>query len=297
MSSPLVSVIIPTYKGRGGLRRAVDSVLAQTYKNIEIIVVDDNSDGDTWRKETEAIMENYIGARVKYLKHKENKNGAAARNTGIKESTGDYVAFLDDDDYFLPDKILSQVDFLNNHGEYGAVYCQGIRNGRVIAKNLKQGNLSKDILLLQSHMYTPSLMFRRHIINELEGFDENFKRHQDYEILLRFFSLGYKIGAVQDALFVIGGNMGENILYGEKYEALKAYFFDKFDRYIHDFNEDTPGFISKVYVRHYTGVFISYIKYKDIKNAWRIYNKYLWNSPLIFSRTILKRVYSYFIKN
>ena len=90
MISGLVSVIIPTYKRPNMLGRAIDSVLGQSYTNIEVVVVDDNSDGDKYRLETIQYMERYANDyRVKYIKHKTNQNGSAARNTGIQNSVGE----------------------------------------------------------------------------------------------------------------------------------------------------------------------------------------------------------------
>lgn len=84
-----VSVIIPTYKGSSALNRAIDSVLCQSYKEIEIIVVDDNDPTSDERKNTEALMSRYIGdKRIRYIKHQRNSNGAVARNTGITAATG-----------------------------------------------------------------------------------------------------------------------------------------------------------------------------------------------------------------
>ena len=97
-----VSVIITTYKRADMLSRAINSVLNQTYKNIEVIVVDDNGNGSEYRLKTEIIMNKYSQIdNLKYIKHKENKNGSAARNTGIREATGDIICFLDDDDWNL----------------------------------------------------------------------------------------------------------------------------------------------------------------------------------------------------
>ena len=98
-NTPLVSVIIPTYKRPDYLDRAIDSVLNQTYNNIEIIVVDDNNPNTEGRERTEKIMRRYENnPHVIYIKHEYNKNGSAARNTGFKASHGVYLAFLDDDD-------------------------------------------------------------------------------------------------------------------------------------------------------------------------------------------------------
>ena len=107
---PMVSVIIPTYKRYNMLPRAIASVLSQTYSNIQIVVVDDNNPDTEYRKKTEALMEQYaLDERVKYVKHSKNANGSVARNTGIKSSDGEIVAFLDDDDFFYPEKIEKQI--------------------------------------------------------------------------------------------------------------------------------------------------------------------------------------------
>lgn len=120
-----VSVIIPTYKRPENLIRAINSVLLQSYKNIEIIVIDDNNEGDEYRLETEELMKQFeYDNRVIYLKHKINKNGAAARNKGIKYVKSKYVAFLDDDDEFKIEKIRKQVEKLKScRGKFHACYC------------------------------------------------------------------------------------------------------------------------------------------------------------------------------
>lgn len=107
----LVSVVIPTYSRNTTLCKAIDSVINQTYKNLEIIVVDDNLADSEWRQSTEKLMEQYKkDSRVRYLKNKKNLGGSGARNEGIKASKGDYIAFLDDDDEYLPAKIEKQLE-------------------------------------------------------------------------------------------------------------------------------------------------------------------------------------------
>ena len=102
MIEGLVSVIIPTFQRAKYIERAIDSVLNQTYKNFEIIVVDDNDQESEARKEMIKRMDKYSSdSRIIYIKHEKNKNGAAARNTGINVAKGEYITFLDDDDYFL----------------------------------------------------------------------------------------------------------------------------------------------------------------------------------------------------
>lgn len=112
---PKVSVIIPTYNRKAFLLEAINSVLAQTYQDFEVIVVDDGStDG------THEIVESIEDPRVRYL-YQENAGRSAARNRGLVDAAGEHVAFLDDDDLYLPDKLSSQVAFLQTHPDVGLV--------------------------------------------------------------------------------------------------------------------------------------------------------------------------------
>lgn len=285
----LVSIIIPTYKNRGNLKDSIVSVLKQDYENIEIIVVDDNSPESRERQETERLMDEFeSNQKVNYLRHPENKNGAAARNTGIRAAKGEYIAFLDDDDLFLPEKLTKQVAYLDEHSEFDAVYCLARREKYGCPNYILEGNGTRNILLLSSNYYTPTLMFRREALEAIGGFDETFRRHQDFELLLRFFAAGYKIGCVPEVLVEIGLNQGENTPVGKKVEELKSYFFSKFDTFIKKEDEITPGFANMVYATHYAGVFLSHLKTKDYKLALRVIGRYFFKSPISFTKVILE---------
>jgi glycosyltransferase involved in cell wall biosynthesis len=108
VSSPVVSVVVPTYNRAGYIRRAVDSVLAQTYRDFEVIIVDDGSDDDT-----QCVVEAY-GGRVRYV-FQDNAGPGAARNHGTRISTGTYLAFLDSDDVWLPTFLAKTVSALETH--------------------------------------------------------------------------------------------------------------------------------------------------------------------------------------
>lgn len=287
-----VSVIIPTYKNRGGLIDSIESALSQNYDGlIEVIVVDDNDPRSTFRKHTEELMEQYKdNAKVKYIRHEVNKNGAAARNTGIRASKGDLIAFLDDDDLFLAGKLSKQVKYLECHKDKSAVYCHARRGNTIASIAILEGDGSRDILLLQSNFFTPSLMFRREALEAINGFDESFRRHQDYELLLRFFAAGYKIGCIPEVLIEIGKNQGENIPTGEKVNQLKAYFFEKFKSFIEKEDKKTPGFANKVYAKHYAGVFLSHIKHKHFMFAIQTFRHYFFKSPSTFTKVLTKSV-------
>lgn len=114
--NPKVSVITPTHKRAHFLSRAVDSILSQTYDNIQVVVVDDNSELPESRRETEKIMEKYKDdSRVVFVENPKNLGGGLSRNMGISVCDGEYIAFLDDDDEYEPPKIETQVKFMIMH--------------------------------------------------------------------------------------------------------------------------------------------------------------------------------------
>lgn len=286
----MISVIIPTYKNRGGLSKSIDSVLMQVCEeDIEVLVIDDNAPNTSARLQTEEIMRSYEKEpRVKYIKHPQNKNGAAARNTGIKASMGEYIAFLDDDDLFLPGKLSKQLTFLKEHKELYGVYCMAQRKGKPYGTNNCEGDCTREMLMLQTCIYTPCQMFRREAIEQINGYDETFRRHQDFDLLLRFFHAGYKIGCLPEILTEIGTNEGENIPTGKKMEEMKKYFFEKFMPYIEEIDAKEHGFKNKVLAKHYAGVFLNHVRHKEVKMASMIFYKYAVKSPVVFFKVIIE---------
>lgn len=114
--NPKVSIITPTFKRAHFLSRAVDSILSQTYDNIQIVVVDDNAELPEFRKSTEETMQKYKDdPRVVYIQNEKNLGGGISRNVGIDACDGDYVAFLDDDDELEPPKIEAELKFMMMH--------------------------------------------------------------------------------------------------------------------------------------------------------------------------------------
>lgn len=283
-----MSVVIPTYKNRGGLKRCIDSALAQTYNNIEIIVVDDNNPETPHRKATEDVLSQYSdNEKVHYIKHEHNKNGSAARNTGWRNSHGQYIAFLDDDDQYLPEKISKELQFLFEHEEFDAAYTfEKTEDGKDIRIIPFEGDVSKQILMLESHIQTSTIMFRRYALERINGFDESYRRHQDLEVLLRFFQEGMKIGCLHEVLTILGDNMGENAMVGKQMENLKKQFLSQFGTYIEMYDKADPGFAHRVYAKHYAAVFLKYVKNKNFLSALRIFFNYFFKSPKEFSAFI-----------
>lgn len=240
---PLVSVIIPTYKRDEILSRAINSVLNQTYSNIEIIVVDDNDPNTDFRHNTELLMKRYENNhQVKYIKHDKNKNGSAARNTGIKWSNGVYIAFLDDDDEFLPDKIEKQVATLERlDATWGACYTSYYKmNKHGYMQNgfeKRQGNLLVEALMRNLYIQAGSnLLVRKEVVNDINGFDESFIRNQDLEFLVRLFEK-YKIAYVDSYSVIIHYEVRQfNRSYAEL-QNIDAYYLEKFAKKIENLKQ------------------------------------------------------------
>lgn len=204
MDKPLVSVVIPTYGGAEFLKRCVDSVLSQTYPNVEIIVVDDNGVGTPNQLSTAKIMEVYKNTpSVKYVCHKVNINGSAARNTGVKNSKGEYIALLDDDDVFYPNNIEEHMKILPNLDDsYALTYCSGIDefiDTGVKRKMIKTFTGQDLYAILMRYVYISSttICIKRNVWDSLGGFDESFRRHQDMEFTARVMAK-YKVYALQN---------------------------------------------------------------------------------------------------
>lgn len=187
---PIVSVIIPTHKGSDVIERAVKSVINQTYQPVEIIVVDDNGLGSKEQIRTEGVLKSYIDANeIIYIPHNVNKNGSAARNTGAYAASGKYITLLDDDDIYYSNKVELQVkEFEALSNEYGLVYCSidcDYGDKMLTAYAVESGNLFEKLLYHDVVIGSDTLMVRRDVYLELGGFDESFKRHQDFEFTAR----------------------------------------------------------------------------------------------------------------
>jgi glycosyltransferase involved in cell wall biosynthesis len=195
------------------LERAVKSVLNQTYRNVEVLVVDDNNPDTDARIETEEIMCRLkaLDERVNYLQHPFNKNGAAARNTGIFNSHGKYVALLDDDDEFKPNKIAVQLERMEKLDESWAACITGfdkLSDGKLvgIGAETKEGNILLDALGRNYYACSGSNLFiRRSVLDEIHGFNESFKRNQDLELLVRILQK-YKVARCDANCLIINAH-------------------------------------------------------------------------------------------
>ncbi len=190
-TQPLVSIIIPSYNAEKYVREAVDSALAQTHKGTEVVVVDDGSTDNT-----REVLRPYTEAgRIKYV-HQANKGLAGARNAGIESSSGDYVAFLDADDIFLPDKVEEQVGALEANKDYGVCYSDLLHfdnSGKLYHHRYKYPSGEIFEPLLHKQFINPlTVMARREIFEKYGYFDESLRRSEDWDMWLRLAHAGVK---------------------------------------------------------------------------------------------------------
>lgn len=191
MTEGLVSIVVPTYQRPTFLDRALKSVFAQSHRRWEVVVVDDNERSSEARRATEQFMRRYQdGGRVRYLKHERNKGGAAARNTGILAAAGEYVAFLDDDDEWLPSKLEKQLALFAGADRCLVAYT-GYRvvdaTGAPLSTKLPawRGDILERLLARNDIGTTSSLLCRREALLEAGLFDEALPASQDYDLYLR----------------------------------------------------------------------------------------------------------------
>ena len=187
---PRVSVIIPTYNQARFIPATISSVLEQTYKDFEIIVIDDGSTDDT-QKELERF-----GSKIKVILQP-NSERAVSRNNGVKNSTGAYIAFLDSDDLWSPDKLEKQVEVLDNLKDIVLVYGQSYRindKGEQIKSAKRQmhgfsGNVFEK-LLMRNFIVSATPMIKREDFDKTAGFQTKYIPYEDWEFWLRFSLLG-----------------------------------------------------------------------------------------------------------
>ena len=189
LSSPRASVILPNYNRAHLLGAAVASVLNQTFDDFELLIIDDASTDDSRQ-----IIAEFRDDRIRALFHEQNQGGGGARNTGIFEAKGQYLAFLDSDDEWLPDKLAKQVTCLEERGDdYGIVFCgatcvRRTRDGETPFAEIKpeyEGDLSEAVFAgLRGVHYIDSLV-RTSLAQQVGGFDSTLRCGQDWDFIAR----------------------------------------------------------------------------------------------------------------
>ena len=187
---PKISVIIPTYNREDFISETIQSVLDQTYKDFEIIVVDDGS-----KDNTKSFLEKF-GSKIKLIEQK-NQERAASRNNGVKASCGEYLAFVDSDDVWISNKLEKQLEILENNKETILTYGKSFRINQA-SKPLKvaqrqlagySGNVFEK-LLFRNFIVSATPMVRREYFERTSGFETKYVPYEDWELWVRLSLLG-----------------------------------------------------------------------------------------------------------
>ena len=257
-AGPLVSVVIPTHERAQLLKRAIQSVLAQSYSRLDIIVVDDAS-----RDNTREVVEQFRDSRIRYIRHQTNKGGSAARNTGVRAVTGEYVAFLDDDDEWLPQKTERQLKTLE---EYDAVLCSSDAASASNAKRHATETVRLDDLRKSPFAIggTGVLMARAYVMREIM-FDESLPRCQDWDLFIRI-AKKYRIGYLNERLLRYNEGRHDRIS-----NALVRLPIDELLKRIVMLDKHIDFFGPRLYKRHLSGMLLYGIRHRSDKMQHLIY--------------------------
>ena len=207
--SPKVSVIIITYNRARLLSRAINSVLSQTFTDFELIIVDDCS-----RDNTQEIISGFEDYRISQHRHRRNKGLSAARNTGIVNARGDFIAFLDDDDEWLPKKLQLQVSLLEAstpqvalvHGWHDSVRDS---SGRLIRnkRSMLAGDVFESLIALNGISPIVTALVRASVIREVGGFDERYAYGEDTNLICRI-SRRYHVALLPEVVVRVHNDHG-----------------------------------------------------------------------------------------
>lgn len=236
----MITVITPTYNRAEYLGKAIDSVLGQTYKDLELIIVDDNKPGSEARKATEAVISKYTDLRIRYIQNPKNLGGAESRNKGIELAKGEYTAFLDDDDMYLLDRLEAQYKkMVESDWEVsvmdGATY--NFVTGEKVAERHQQlrNGMTKNELIRAHLLYhisgTNTFMFKTSFLRKIGGFVD-VPSCQEYMLMQKALDNDPKFGYIPEIHIKNFMHPGEQISTGPKklkgqfalYESKKQHF-------------------------------------------------------------------------
>jgi len=260
-----VSIIIPTYRRQQFIRRAIRSALEQKNVEVEVIVVDDNGLGSEYQKSNFEELKSFIeNKQITYIAHKHNKNGSAARNTGLSKATGDFIAFLDDDDEFEPNKIYEQIKTMNIDSSDACLSTFARVYGDKVTK-ITTPKIDADfpVKLLAVNVDTCAgscLILRKKLIDKIGLFDESFSRFQDLEYL-------YRVSKMTEISVATSSKTNINMHDGNIKHRPAADILEYHKHFLQTFQSDINqcGRINKQYIldQHYIKISKSYIKEKN----------------------------------
>jgi glycosyltransferase involved in cell wall biosynthesis len=263
---PKVSVIIPTHNRAEFLRSAIASVLNQTFQDFEIIIIDDAS-----KDHTQEVIANFNDARIKVIHNQISKGAAGARNIGLINTSGEYIAFLDDDDEWLPEKLKIQTCLLDNSpSEVGGIYTYSFIKEKVSGRVLSIWNYEIKEFSKENVITTSSVLLRRECFEKCGLFDENMPTGSDYDMWIRI-SENFSFEIIKDAL--VNYYIHENRLsinYGKKIRGLEILFEKHDNLFKKDFKE---------YSRMYLSLGVFYCYKGELQKGRRAFSKSIRMNP------------------
>ncbi|MGV3504262.1 MAG: glycosyltransferase family 2 protein [Adhaeribacter sp.] len=286
LEQPLISIITPTYNRARLIKRAIESILNQTFTDFEYLIIDDGS-----KDNTEEVVQQYIkrDQRIKYYVHEKNKGQNAALNTGLSFARGKYIAFLDSDDEWLPQMLEKQINEFFKDPEVGCSYCWAgyLENGvlKTSRKYKIQGYLYKEALE-QAYICNPSsLMVKKESLDILGGFNLEFVTCQDDDICLRLAKKN-KFALIQEPLVIIHSDAGNQTITNRHVYAkdwLKLY--NKYE------SEILQHCGSATLAQHYLKASLLFLQIFDLKTAREVANKAISNKLSLKALTMLTLTY------
>lgn len=215
MKTTNISIIIPTYRrNKKMIQRAIESILNQTYKNYEILIIDDNNKNDEYYNETKKCEEEYMKFdNIKFLYHEENKGANGARNTGIENSKYKILAFLDSDDEWEEEYLEIMIDRLENSGAglcYSGYYIINPKNVEKVNCNGPEGNIFEKEIILDRISPTSCVIIRKECTEKTGKFDNELPARQDFDMWVRI-TKEYKVATVNKPLVKVYRNGHESI--------------------------------------------------------------------------------------
>ena len=271
---PLISVVVPTFERSDLLPRALGSIFGQTWPNVEVVVVDDNVPGEHWEAETAAVVAPYRAKpNFVYVKTTGKTGGGAARNLALRHCTGDYVAFLDDDDRYLPDKLEKQIRFMlerNLDGSYQDVKWVDSNEKLVEYRSMDYTKDFTTMGLLKAHILhsicpTSIYMFRRDKLMKTKGFGE-VPTGQDFILMLRCIESGMTLGYMPGAYVVQYLHGGKRLSLGSNKVKGENMLYDLKHKYFHLLSHQERNYVK---FRHYAVLsFASMRSRRPIRAVW-----------------------------
>lgn len=266
-----VSIIIPTYQRPEKLKIAIESVLKQSYNSFEILVINDSNE----EVQVIELIEKLEDQRIRYFRNLRTKGANGARNTGIINSKGNFIAFLDDDDEWLPGKLESQLNCINSKQlEFGAVYSAyqiESNNNWNNYYGIKEGKIINEILLDKVKICTGSnLLVKAEVFEKTGLWDEELLRQQDLEFLIRLLN-HYQLAYDNNIVAKIYGHNTPNPK--KAFEEREKYIL-KISDFLLLLSDDE---INQFYSDHYRRQVVYLLKLKNFKLAneyWKKSRKY-----------------------